>query len=145
MHAETYTESRTMRHVDLATPRCDECGAVKIAGGSGCGTGYASVPHPGAPKERRMVCYACADQMQRTELADRSGPFLGYISSDGATFTTWTGGTLGRVTSHSSYRGGWHGSRLHCYRVRDVHGADWFGRSAGPGMCIRLRPCKGVA
>lgn len=74
-------------------------------------------------------------------LLDRSGPTFGYLSRQ--TFTDWKGNRLGDVVRHSTARNGFNGSTLHYVRVRDVHGALWYGAGAGEGMCITLRPMKG--
>lgn len=127
------TERTECSHQPPAHPytwQCADCGVCRLP------------TDPAAHTRTDLICYPCAHARDVAELRDRSRPFVGYISSDGATLTTWPGGILGRVTSQSSYRGGFWGSRLHCYRVRDVHGAEWFGRSSGPGMAIRLRPCR---
>jgi len=118
--------------------KCCDCGAVRMFPMSGTvgGTGYAVVPG------NQLCCYDCADKRQREDMRDRSRPFTAYISSDGARLTTWSGGTLGHVISHSSHCNNW-GARIHCYSVRDVHGAYWHGRSSGPDMCISVRPSRG--
>jgi len=118
---------------------CDDCGTafpIHPAGQCG-GTGYADCPNDG-----KRVCYPCADKRQVVELKDRSQPFTGYLSEGCERFTTWTGGTLGRVVALTEARSGFHGSRQTIVRVRDVHGALWHGRGAGAGMCITLRPMK---
>ena len=115
---------------------CTDCHAVCIPPPGGCGTGYAVL------KNRRRVCYACADKRQRADLLDRSGPFTGYLSSDGQQWTTWTGGTLGTVDRLTTSRSGWWGSEQVHVHARDVHGNAWFGRGAGRGMALTLRPCK---
>src|SRR3990167_9912689 len=82
------------------------------------------------------VCYACADTIARADMVGASR-FTGYLSGDGARFTTWTGGTLGDVVSskpckltRTSFT---HDKRTYrSVRVRDVWGKIWFGRgSAG--------------
>ena len=104
--------------------------------GTGGGTGYAVL------KNRRKICYSCADKRQVADLLDRSRPFTGYLSSDGKRWTTWTGGTLGTVDRLTVSHTKWYGSSLSHVHVRDVHGNAWFGRGAGNGMCLTLRPCK---
>ncbi len=118
--------------------RCCDCGAVRLFNmGTPGGTGYARVDG------NQLCCYECADSRRRAEMLDRSRPFSAYISGEnGATLTTWTGGLLGHVAGHSTYRNNW-GALIHCYSVRDVHGGYWHGRNSGPGMCITLRPSKG--
>jgi len=102
-------------------------------------TGTARTP------DGREICWTCADAEQVAALLDRK-PTGGYLSGDGQTVTTWTGGTLGRVTwsrpctlSRMSYT---HDRKSYrSVNVRDVHGNYWTGRGS-PGVCIRLRPIK---
>jgi hypothetical protein len=78
-------------------------------------------------------------------LLDRSGPFTGYLSSDGKRLTGWKGNTLGHVVDSNSCEltrpSYTHGKYYQSVRVRDVHGREWYGRGS-PGICIRLRPTK---
>jgi hypothetical protein len=78
-------------------------------------------------------------------LLDRSGPFPGYLSSDGKRLTGWKGNTLGHVIDWSFCtltRQSWvHGKDYRSVRVRDIHGREWYGRGS-PGICINLRPTK---
>ena len=120
----------------MKTLLCSDCHAAIEPRPNGCGTGYAVL------KNRRKICYACADKRQVVDLLDRSRPFTGYLSSDGARWTTWTGGTLGNVDRLTVSHTKWYGSSLSHVHVRDVHGNAWFGRGAGNGMCLTLRPCK---
>lgn len=100
-------------------------------------------PYAVQREPRAFVCYTCAHARDVESLKDRSQPFGTYVSCDGQHVTTWgPGGHLGNVVQHSSYRGGFYRSTIHCYRVHDVHGAYWHGRNGGPGMGITLRPCK---
>lgn len=121
-----------------ATFNCRKCGNGELqTARNSTGTGYAlTVNH-------EMLCYRCADEMQRADMLDRSRPFNCYISGDGKRATTWTGGALGEVVHADYSTNGWHGSRVYSYRVRDVHGNMWHGRNGGAGMCITLRPMKG--
>lgn len=96
-------------------------------------TGYARA----ADTDARM-CYSCADDMQRTELAT-ADRFTGYLSADGRSVTTWTGGTLARVTEH------WTSRAAHKTYVRAVtpDGARWHGQGpAESGTYVNLRRCK---
>lgn len=122
---------------------CTKCNApfpIHPPGYSG-GSGYACLASGG------VVCYSCADALQRDELKDHSKPFGAYVSSDGQTITTWTGGRLMDVVrsqpcalTRASYT---HDSRSYrSIRARDVHGNLWHGRGSA-GVCITLRPMKG--
>jgi len=95
---------------------------------------------------KSLVCYSCCDKRQVEELRDRSKPFHAYLSGDGLTVGTWTGGKLMDVVSRWSCklsRRSWaHGKDYSSVRARDVHGALWYGRGS-PGVCITMRPRKG--
>ena len=103
-------------------------------------TGTAKLP------DGREICLACADDMQRADLLDRSKPFTAYLSSDCRAVQTWTGGHLMRVVRTSPVRltrQSWvHGRTITAVRAVDCHGGSWYGRGSG-GICINLRPCKG--
>lgn len=96
-------------------------------------------------RDGREICWTCADREQVEAMRDRSKPTGGYLSSDGRTVTTWTGGYLGTVVRSTPVRlarWSWcHGKTMQAIRVRDVHGAMWYGRTS-PGVCVTLRPCK---
>ena len=113
--------------------KCADCGHGELR--TGGGTGYAVV-------DNAMLCYACCDNRQRAELKTHAGPFYGYLSSDCARVTTWSGGALMTIT-HADYSdNGWHGSRIYSVRARDCHGNMWHGRGAGPSMVITMRRMK---
>lgn len=83
---------------------------------------------------------------ERLALLDRSKPFVCYVSGDGRAVTGWKGNKLGDIVRTRTGRlarwSAFHGSFIHYYRVRDVHGGLWYGRGS-PGMVIALRPMKG--
>lgn len=113
--------------------RCDGCGE-EVAFQTDGGTGYARTD------DNAMICYACADKRQAADMAAHtSGPFYCYLSGDGRSVTTWTGGYLGRVLHSNSNRSGWRGSEVWRFRVRDAAGREWNGRGAGPNMSCTLR------
>jgi hypothetical protein len=58
---------------------------------AGCGTGYATDRETG-----RRSCYACSDNLER-EAMGTAERFFAYLSSDGRTVTTWSGGKLGTI------------------------------------------------
>lgn len=99
----------------------------------GCGTGYART------SEGRTLCYSCADDAQRADIqtADR---FTAYVSTDGRTLTTWSGGTLGRVQQISAPAYTPTGGEYRYVYARAA-GVDWWGRGGGPGMYVNLRRC----
>lgn len=101
------------------------------------GTGYAIERDTDA-----LICYPCGDEKQREELKLRR-TFACYLSNDETRVTTWPGGELGKVVRRSHSRTGFGHTMLTHVQVRDVHGAMWYGKGAGGGMCITLRPMKG--
>lgn len=106
----------------------------------GCGTGYAVLPNDGG----KRVCYRCADARQVEDLKDRSAPFCAYLSSDGKSVTTWTGGRLMRVDGSKpcalSRRSYTHSAKsFRTVWATDTHGGRWMGRGS-PGIVIKLRP-----
>lgn len=118
-----------------STALCAETGQPFTIARDGCSFNYAT----NAAGE--IISDAGVDIRERRELVDRSRPFGCYVASDGKHVTGWKGNVLGTIVEQSSHRNNW-GARIHCYRVRDVHGAHWQGRNAGPGMCIILRASK---
>ena len=115
---------------------CAETGKTFIAAQDGITFNYAQ-DHAGNVYSDEGV-----DIRERRELLDRSRPFGCYISGDGKHATGWKGNILGTVIAHSSARNGWASSEIHYWRVRDVHGHEWYGRNAGTGMFIALRATK---
>jgi hypothetical protein len=102
-------------------------------GGIGGAAGYATTA------DGRRICYADADAAQRDELRT-AARFTAYLSGDGKTVTTWSGGTLGRVTAQ------WESKRARktYVRVTDVHGGTWSGQGpAESGTYVSLRRVKG--
>jgi len=117
--------------------RCSDCGHAMLDTSEGALTpGYALT------RTNEMICYPCADNRQRAEIRDAAGPFYAYLACDGKRVTTWTGGTLGDVSSLGVSRSGWHGSEIARFHVRDIHGQWWQGRGAGRGVACTLRRMK---
>lgn len=102
------------------------------------GTGYAYDGESG-----RTLCYACADTLDRERMA-ASASHVAYVSTDGRTLTTWSGGKLARVTGHTETRTGFHGSTVHRYWAKDDSGGTWYGSNGGTGMVIQIRRIKGA-
>jgi hypothetical protein len=90
----------------------------------------------------RTFCYPCTDRLERAR-ALLSDTIDGYLSADGRTITTWTGGRLADVVSAGSSASGWHGSAVWSVRARTEDGREFYGRNAGAGRNIRLRAVKG--
>jgi hypothetical protein len=105
-----------------------------------CAAGYATLPNGGG-----RICYPCADKREREELKDNSKPFCAYVSSDGKSITTWTGGELMKITLWWTVRltrlSFTHGRTIRHIQALDCHGKRWWGRG-NPGIAIRMRPCK---
>ena len=103
---------------------CKQPAAFQLEGG----TGY------GRDDDGAMHCYECCTAKDVQRMADKPARFGAYISGDNKRCTSWPGGLLGHVVSHSSHRNNW-GARIHCYSVIDLHGNYWHGRSAGATQC----------
>lgn len=117
-----------------------DCGhvnpGVEAAGWNGWGpTGYARTP------ANFTMCYPCADVHDRAAMANANEHF-GYLSGDGKSITTWTGGHLARVTQHGKARLGFHGSMIHAIRAVAPDGSQWYGRNGGEGMHIKIKRAK---
>ena len=101
----------------------------------GLAAGYARA-HDG-----RVLCYTCADteQLVTAQHAQRGDIISAYVSSDGQSITTWSGGMIGRVIRRSE---GWVSpSARGVYITAKIPGGPWvYGRGGGNGMCITLRP-----
>lgn len=76
-----------------------------------------------------------------------SKPVGAYLSGDGKHITGWKGDILATVTQTSVSRAGWYGSSITYIHIRavDQFGGLWYGKCAGRGMCITIRPVKGKA
>lgn len=121
----------------MSDTNCSTCGAafpIHPAGYSG-GTGYAS--HADGSK----VCYSCADTEQRAELTT-ANVYGVYLSGDGKSLTTWTGGKLATVTHESDAKTGFYGSTIRSVRAVTPDGSHWYGKGRGRGMCLTVRRNK---
>jgi len=130
-----------MRTINLGdTLTCAETQKTFIAVQEGCTVNYAYAP------EGEVLSDEGVNIRQRRELLDRTLPFTGYLSCDGRHLTGWKGNVLGTVVAWTPCRltrRSWtHGKDYRSVRVRDIHGAMWYGRGS-PGVVINLRPCKG--
>lgn len=89
------------------------------------------------------ICYSCADACQIRELDDGRNDIYAYVSGDGESVTTWTGGELMHITwmSGSDQRVTPTGGRYERFYVDavDVWGQHWRGVGSGRGMSIRMR------
>lgn len=94
-------------------------------------TGTAHLP------DGREVCWECADAWQRDQMR-ASDRLDAYLTGDGATIATWSGGKLAHVTSKVTAR------RVYLRAIDDT-GKRWHGTSPGPGMYARMRATRGVS
>lgn len=116
------------------TDTCAKCRAEFVP--SGCGTGYA------VTSSGTHLCYACADEMQREEMRERTS-YCAYLSGDGSSLTTWSGGQLARVVSeHKDSGTGFRGTRLTHIRAVTPDGSVWYGKGAGRNMIISIHRSK---
>ena len=118
---------------------CSVTGKKFIAARDGCSVNYAW------GKDNAIVSDEGVDIIEKAQLLIRTKPFCAYLSSDGKSITGWKGNVLARVTQESDSRTGWHGSTITHIRAIDVHGNSWYGKGAGRGMYITIRPLKGNA
>lgn len=114
---------------------CTETGKEFIAAADGCTTNYAT------DNEGNVYSDEGVDIRQRRELLDRSKPFGCYVSEDGKYVTGWKSNKLGTITYLSRQRVGFCREGVYI-RVTDCHGGRWYGRGAGCGVYITLRPYK---
>lgn len=117
---------------------CAETGKQFVVQSDGCSFNYATTSAGEILSDEGVHIRACR------ELLDRTRPFTGYLSRDGKQFTGWKGNVLGTVTHETKSRTGFNGSEITHIRVRDVHGAYWFGKGAGRSMVVTLHPMKGT-
>lgn len=137
-YSRNSAEAALWEHANKA---CD-CGHLPTVTDSPLTPGYARMPHG----DDRTMCYACADRMtlQDIETAPVGDRITLYISSDGNSVTTWTGGQMMRVVHwgsvHPWSRGSHFGERNYI-RVIDHTGHMWYGTGAN-GMYATLRKAK---
>lgn len=128
---KTPAQASETRHAEGVQFRCHDCSEVKPVQTNG-GTGYAV-----CDEGKHLVCYACADKRETADMLT-SDRFTAYVSPDGRSITTWTGGKLGTVSFGGRHP--WSRER-HYITARDVHGQHWHGTGA-QGMYCNLRKCK---
>ena len=121
------------------TLTCAETGKTFLGAADGCTTNYART------SEGQTLSDEGVHLREARELLDRSKPFTCYVSTNGASITGWKGNHLGTTTQINCIKlprwSHFHGKYIFAYRVRDIHGGLWYGRSS-PGMSIILRPVK---
>jgi hypothetical protein len=111
---------------------CHTCGCEFKP--EGIATGY------GTDKDENRHCYACCENRE-SRAFEASDAYCCYLSSDGRTATTWTGGKLAAVTSERTTRAGYCGETVYV-RATAPNGSRWYGRGGGRGMYLRLRRYK---
>lgn len=129
---------------NMVTPAVLDCGHAPTP----LGSATSGIGAPGFAEKTGTgdtMCYPCADAHERAvmRIAQR---VVAYISGDGSTVTTWTGGTLATVDpadrrqrgqrQYTPSGGSW---TRHVWHATDPHGGRWYGVNDGPGMAVRLR------
>jgi len=114
--------------------RCSRCRAdIPPPPAGSCTTGYAR------DNRRRKVCYACC---LKTDMAymHKHGVISAYVGENKNEITNWPGGVLLRVTYSATRSHNLWACRqlLHVWAVDDK-GRRWYGKGAGPGICITMR------
>lgn len=100
------------------------------------GTGYATLRDT-----NERICYPCADTSERLAMRKDRKVFA-YLSDDQRHVTTWTGGTLARVTWVSAPRHVGFGRRIYVNAI-DATGQKWHGSGpADNGTHVRLTRTK---
>lgn len=88
----------------------------------------------------KEICLDCSYKLELDEMSS-SERYVGYLSMDCRTLTTWPGRVMGNVVSLTKVRQCLDG--VMCYvRVRDTKGNIWIGRGIA-GCCCSLRRAKG--
>lgn len=98
------------------------------------GTGYGTSP------DNKRKCYNCCN-VDELKAFREAGHYMAYLSTDGTSITTWTGGLLGKVTGFTDTKAGFGSSRRYL-DVRGLDGTLYYGNTPGPGMFARLHRKK---
>jgi hypothetical protein len=100
------------------------------------GTGYATLRDT-----NEKICYPCADSLERETIANAKpgDKTTLYLSSDGKTITTWTGGKIMRHV-HLGALHPWSRERRYLSAI-DSKGRKWSGIGA-EGMYTHLKLCN---
>ncbi|WP_051158439.1 hypothetical protein [Nocardia carnea] len=149
MHCATRSATGRPRH-SAPTPPPDgiECGWYARHGIADCGHRYSNTDADGRAgigagysvdrDTDRSHCNGCSDARARAildSLAYGLGHAVGYVSRDGRTLRTWTGGELARVIEHRP------GRSRHFWRF-ERGGRRFHGTNAGPGRLVYVRAYK---
>ncbi|MGW4719902.1 hypothetical protein [Nocardia sp. NPDC004260] len=145
-HQERYGAAEAFR--PYTTPNGIECGWYARHGTADCGHEYSNIGPDGRAgistgysvdrDTDRSRCYGCSDARARAgldSLAYGHGCAVGYVSDDGRTLTTWTGGVLARVIEHRP------GRSRHFWQF-ERGGRRFHGTNAGPGCPVTVRAYK---
>lgn len=125
-----------MQQINIGdTLTCAVTGKTFTAQRTGCTFNYAQ------DSAGRPVSDEGVELSNQRAMLDRTKPVGLYVSQDGRHVTGWKGDIVGNITRSSVSRGNFGGSLMHV-RVLDMHGGHWYGKGAGRGMYITLRPCK---
>jgi hypothetical protein len=104
-------------------------------------TGTAWLPQdpPTPPIE---VCWDCADEHVRSQMR-LGAPVGAYLSGDGKTIQTWSGGKLADVTESVERRcGGFARGVTRIYWKASGEGRTWHGSTAGRNIVTTMRATK---
>lgn len=127
-----------MRNIEIGQILvCHKTGKPFIAAQDGFTTNYAT------DAEGNVYSDEGVNMMGMERIRDQSKPIGAYISSDGKNITGWKGNTMAKITQMSTSRTGWHRSEITHIRAVDQFGGRWYGKGAGRGMYITIRPIKG--
>ena len=122
-----------------ATLNCSVTGKPFVAARDGFTFNYAWGP------DGNIISDEGVRQLDTEQIKVHSKPVGAYLSGDGKHITGWKGNILATVTQHSVSRTGWYGSRITHIQAVDQFGGLWYGKGAGNGVCITIRPMKGRA
>lgn len=118
---------------------CTETGKAFTVTSDGCVSNYATNAQGQYFSDDGVV------RCDRRRLLDRTRPVLAYMAQDGGSVTGWKGNYLGEIVQSTvvplTCRSHTHGKYIQAVRIRDIHGAYWYGRGS-PSLAIVLRPMK---
>lgn len=122
----------------MSAPTTCDCGHAPTAD-AGIGTGYSTA------RDGYTRCYACSHAAELADIAScKPGDLtVAYVSGDGGTITTWSGGVLMTGVRFTAQHP-WSRERWYLTAV-DADGRRWTGVGAcGMWACLRLTKARGV-
>jgi len=127
-------------HIEIGqTLVCHKTGMPFVAALDGCTTNYAT------DNAGHVYSDDGVSLMDMEHIKEHSKPVGAYLSGDGKHITGWKGNILATVTQTSVSRTGWYGSSITHIQAVDQFGGRWYGKGAGNGICITIRPMNGKA